>query len=147
MSIFLPHLFYLYRFWFIYSFLMTKAVCSFSRFLIEDSWHLRFKFFFKIKINLGICIAPTQPFRAALGAESRVCYPGITADRQTQWVLAYYHVSESTANQNEKLIHCHHWDSNSWSSGCWRTSLTTWPSPTRFEPRTGVTRSKGDYCV
>jgi hypothetical protein len=32
---------------------------------------------------LGICIAPTQPFRAALGAESRVCYPGNTADRQT----------------------------------------------------------------
>jgi hypothetical protein len=34
--------------------------------------------------NLGICIAPTQPYRAALGAESRVCYPGKTADRQTQ---------------------------------------------------------------
>jgi hypothetical protein len=38
----------------------------------------------KIKINLGICIAPTQPFRAALDAESRVCYPGNTANRQTQ---------------------------------------------------------------
>jgi hypothetical protein len=36
------------------------------------------------KIHLGICIAPTQPFRAALGAESRVCYPGKTADRQRQ---------------------------------------------------------------
>jgi hypothetical protein len=35
-------------------------------------------------INLGICIAPTQLFRAILGAESRVCYPGNTADRQTQ---------------------------------------------------------------
>jgi hypothetical protein len=35
-------------------------------------------------INLGICIAPTQLFRAALGAESRVCYPGNMADRQTQ---------------------------------------------------------------
>jgi hypothetical protein len=31
------------------------------------------------KVNVGICIAPTQPFRAALGAESRVCYPD---DRQ-----------------------------------------------------------------
>jgi hypothetical protein len=47
---------------------------------------------------LGICIAPTQPFQAALGAESRVCYPGNTADRQTQWALTYYHLSESTAN-------------------------------------------------
>jgi hypothetical protein len=36
------------------------------------------------KINLGICIAPTQPFRAALATESRVCYTGNTADRQTQ---------------------------------------------------------------
>jgi hypothetical protein len=36
------------------------------------------------KLKLGICIAPTQPFRAALDAESRVCYPGNTADRQTQ---------------------------------------------------------------
>jgi hypothetical protein len=35
------------------------------------------------KINLWIYIAPTQPFWAALGAESRVCYPGNTADRQT----------------------------------------------------------------
>jgi hypothetical protein len=47
------------------------------------------------KIHLGICIAPTQPFRAALGAESRVCYPGNTADRQT-------HLSQSTANENGK---------------------------------------------
>jgi hypothetical protein len=35
-------------------------------------------------INLGICIAPTLPFWATLGAESRVCYPGNTADMQTQ---------------------------------------------------------------
>jgi hypothetical protein len=34
--------------------------------------------------KVGICIAPTQPFRAALGAESRMCYPGNTANRQTQ---------------------------------------------------------------
>jgi hypothetical protein len=26
-----------------------------------------------IKKNVGVCTAPTQPFRAALGAESRVC--------------------------------------------------------------------------
>jgi hypothetical protein len=38
----------------------------------------------KNKINLGIYIAPTEPFRAALGVESRVCYLGNTADRQTQ---------------------------------------------------------------
>jgi hypothetical protein len=78
-------------------------------------------------INLGICIAPTQSFRAALGGESRVCCPGNMVDRQTQWALTYYHLSLSTANQNGKLIH---WDSNSWSSGCWCTFLTTWPSPT-----------------
>jgi hypothetical protein len=69
-------------------------------------------------INLGICIAPTQPFRAALGAESKVCYPGNTADRQIQWGLTYCHLSQSTANQSKKLIHCHCWDSNLWSSGC-----------------------------
>jgi hypothetical protein len=34
--------------------------------------------------KMGMCIAPTQPFRAALGAESRVCYQGNTAERQTQ---------------------------------------------------------------
>jgi hypothetical protein len=34
------------------------------------------------KIDLGISTAPSQPFRAALGAESRMCYPGHTADRQ-----------------------------------------------------------------
>jgi hypothetical protein len=35
----------------------------------------------KNKINLGIYIAPTQAFQADLGTESRVCYPGNTADR------------------------------------------------------------------
>jgi hypothetical protein len=43
----------------------------------------------EIKLNLGICIAPTQSFRAALGAKSSVCCPGNTADRQTQWALTY----------------------------------------------------------
>jgi hypothetical protein len=66
--------------------------------------------------------------RAALGTESRVCYLGNTADRQTQWALTHYHLSQSTANLNRKLIHCHHWDLNLWSSGCERTSLTTHPS-------------------
>jgi hypothetical protein len=69
-------------------------------------------------LHLGICIAPTQPFRAALGAESRVCYPGNMADRQTQWAFTYYHLLQSTEIQNGKLIHCHRWDSNLWSSGC-----------------------------
>jgi hypothetical protein len=70
------------------------------------------KFALKQKINLGICIALTQPFRAALGAESRVCYLGNmnTADRQTPWALTYYHLSQSTANQNGKLVHCHRWE-------------------------------------
>jgi hypothetical protein len=83
-----------------------------------------------IQMPINICIAPTQPFPAALGPESRVCYPGNTADRQTQWALTYYNLSQSTANQNGKLIHC--WDSNLWSSGCWRTSLTTESSPTQW---------------
>jgi hypothetical protein len=60
------------------------------------------------KINVGIGLA----FRAALGAESRVCYPGNKTDRQAQRALTYYHLSQSTANQNGKLIHCHRWDSN-----------------------------------
>jgi hypothetical protein len=58
------------------------------------------------KINdkkIGICIAPTQPFQAALGAESRVGNLGNTADRQTQWALTYCHLSQSTANQNGKF--------------------------------------------
>jgi hypothetical protein len=46
-----------------------------------------YRLFLAKKLNLGICIAPTQPFRAALGAESRVFYPGNTADRQTKWAL------------------------------------------------------------
>jgi hypothetical protein len=32
-------------------------------------------------INLGICIAPIPALPAALGAESRVCYPGNTAGK------------------------------------------------------------------
>jgi hypothetical protein len=64
------------------------------------------------KIDLVICIAPTQPFRVVLGAESRVCYPGYTADGQLQWALTYCYLSQSTANQNDKFIQCHRWVSN-----------------------------------
>jgi hypothetical protein len=81
-----------------------------------------------LKINEGIRIAPNQPFQAALSAESRVGYPGNTADRQPQWVLTYCYLSQSTANQNEKLIYCHDWDSNLRPSARKRTSLTTLPS-------------------
>jgi hypothetical protein len=59
----------------------------------------------------GWGVAPIQPFRPALGAESRVCYPGYAADRQPQWALTFYYRSQSTANLNEKLIHCYHWGS------------------------------------
>jgi hypothetical protein len=52
-------------------------------------------------LNLGICKAPFPLL--ALGAESRVCYLGNTADRQTQrGALTYYHLWQSTANQNRK---------------------------------------------
>jgi hypothetical protein len=60
----------------------------------------------------GICIAPTHPFWAALGTESRVPYLGNTADRQPWSALTYRYISRSTAYQNEKLTHCHRWDSN-----------------------------------
>jgi hypothetical protein len=51
---------------------------------------------------LRICIAPTKPFRAALTAESRVYYPGNTADRQTQReALTHCHFSQSTATANQ----------------------------------------------
>jgi hypothetical protein len=53
-----------------------------------------------------------SPFQATLSIESRVYYLGNTADRQTQQPLKYYHLSQSTANQNGESIHCHHWDSN-----------------------------------
>jgi hypothetical protein len=44
-----------------------------------------------------------SPFRVVLGAESRVCYPGNTADRKSQrGALTYYHLSQSRANQNGK---------------------------------------------
>jgi hypothetical protein len=52
-----------------------------------------------------ICIAPTQPFLAALGAESRLCYPGNTADRQTQrGALTYYHRSLAVNSKSERNV-------------------------------------------
>jgi hypothetical protein len=58
------------------------------------------------------------------------CVTRVTRQRQNQWALTYYHLLQSTANQNAKLIPYHRWDSNLWSSGCKRTSLTPRPSPT-----------------
>jgi hypothetical protein len=113
--------------------LYFHCVCSFICLQRKVHFYCPVNTYLHTYIQLGICVAPIQPFRAALGTESRVCYPGNTADRLTQWALTYYHLSQSTANQNGKLFHCHRWYSNSWSSGCWRTSLTTWLSPTPFE--------------
>jgi hypothetical protein len=48
---------------------------------------------------VGICIASTQPFRAALGAKRRVCYLGNTADRHTQSVLKYCHLSQNSKSE------------------------------------------------
>jgi hypothetical protein len=66
----------------------------------------------RFKVNFGIYVASTRPFQAALGAESRVCNAGNTADSQPQWALTYRYISQSTANQNEKLIHRHRWGLN-----------------------------------
>jgi hypothetical protein len=44
--------------------------------------------------------------------KARVCSLGNTADRQPQRALTYFYLSQSTASQNEKLIHCHPWGSN-----------------------------------
>jgi hypothetical protein len=70
---------------------------------------------------------PTLPVN--LGAESRVCYPG---HRQPQWELTYSnsYLSQSTANQNQKLIHCHRWGLNLQPLAHKCTSLTTQLSPT-----------------
>jgi hypothetical protein len=51
---------------------------------------------------MRIYIAPTQPYWAALGTESRVCDPGDTADCQPQWALTYCYLLQSAASQNEK---------------------------------------------
>jgi hypothetical protein len=43
--------------------------------------------------SFGICVAPTQPFRAALGAESIVCYSGCLSFVVTR-------VTHQTVNHN-----------------------------------------------
>jgi hypothetical protein len=62
----------------------------------------------KFKLNLGISIAPTQPFWVTLGAESRVCYPVNMADRQTMRAhvlppLPAYSKSERKVNSLQPL--------------------------------------------
>jgi hypothetical protein len=59
---------------------------------------------------VGICIAPTQRYWAALRPERRMCHLGNTADRQPQWALTHCYLLQSTASQNEKLTRCHHWN-------------------------------------
>jgi hypothetical protein len=93
------------------------------------------KIYFKnIIINLGICIAPTQLFRAALGAERTLCYPNNTADSQPYWTLTNCNLlqwkSPSTANQNGRSTHRQCWGSihRPWTRQ--HTALTIQPSPT-----------------
>jgi hypothetical protein len=56
------------------------------------------------KKNLGISIVPTQPYWAALGAESRLL-PGKHSS-YAQWALTYCCLLHSSASRNEKLTHC-----------------------------------------
>jgi hypothetical protein len=55
-----------------------------------------------------------NPYWPALGAESRLCYPGNTAD-----------LSQSTASQNKRSSLCHHWGSILRLSARQCTSLTS----------------------
>jgi hypothetical protein len=77
---------------------------------------------------MGIFLAPTQPVLVAIGTENRVCYPGNTADRQPKWALRYCYFSQSTANQNEKLIHCDCWSSDLQPSARKHASVAVGPS-------------------
>jgi hypothetical protein len=56
-----------------------------------------------------ICIAPTQPNWAALGAES--CVTRVTVNHTYSSHLTNY-LSQLTASQNRKTTHCHCWGSN-----------------------------------
>jgi hypothetical protein len=80
---------------------------KFTRVAKPEMWHLSAG-----HVLESSCIAPTQPYQAALSAESRVCYLGNTVDRQPHWALTYCYLSQSTANENEKSTHCHHWGLN-----------------------------------
>jgi hypothetical protein len=57
-------------------------------------------------------MVPTQPYWASLGAESRVCYPGNTADRKPQQVRYHTVTFCSQQHQDEKPTHCHCWGLN-----------------------------------
>jgi hypothetical protein len=59
-----------------------------------------------LRENVKICIALTQPFRAALGAE---CITRVTQQAGNHNGRSHTGTSRS---QNEKAIHCHRWDSN-----------------------------------
>jgi hypothetical protein len=63
----------------------------------------------KFKKKLGICIAPTQPFRAALAAESRVCYLGNTEDRKLN------ERSRTTTSRSQQQIGTESWDAGIWT--------------------------------
>jgi hypothetical protein len=51
-------------------------------------------------MNLGICIAPTQPFWAALGSESRVCYNS----RQANSMSAHVLLSPAVNSKSERKV-------------------------------------------
>jgi hypothetical protein len=96
---------------------------------------------------VGICIAPTQPYWAALGTESRVCYPGNIAVSQPQWALTYCYLSQSTANQNKKSTHWLCWGWILPPLAHQRTDLTTRPSPTPCEYVCFNTNCKGSNQI
>jgi hypothetical protein len=54
-----------------------------------------------IRLNLGMCIAPTQPFRAALGAESRVWV--------TQQTGNYNERSRTATSRSQQQIRTKRW--------------------------------------
>jgi hypothetical protein len=63
----------------------------------------RFTSYAMIKINkLGICIAPTQPFRAALGAEQSVL-PGQHSRQANSMIRALKHQVNSKSNSQPPL--------------------------------------------
>jgi hypothetical protein len=82
--------------------------------------HIKFQ-----KSNLGICIAPTQPFQAALGAESRVCYLGNTADRQHD-----ENSRPATSRSQQQIRTKSFWfTATAWNRTCdiWHASAPLWP--------------------
>jgi hypothetical protein len=92
-------------------------------------------------ISLDLYSAFSAP-RAALGAKRRVCYPCSTADSHPQWALTACFLSQSTASQKEKSMHCHCYGSILRPSAPQRTALNTRPCLAPIVG--GVTRS--DSC-